>query len=145
MCVLASLAWACFLPLAWGADEAFTPPEERAILEAVEELQAARAEIATLKAALQKDAVLVDSLRVQIASLERLSAVQDRMLLTAEKLSGLQDKAISTYRDLAATSDLRAQRAEDRAERAETMAKWTGPIGVILGLAVAGAVALFAR
>lgn len=145
MCVLASLAWACFFPLAWGADEPFTPPEERAILEAIEELGAARAEIASLKVALTKDAVLIDSLRVQIASLERLSAIQDRMLVTAEKLSGLQEKAISTYRDLAATSDLRAQRADERADRAETMAKWTGPIGVILGLAVAGAVAFFAR
>jgi hypothetical protein len=141
--VLLSLAWG-WCP-AWAADEPFTPPEERAILEAVSELQAAREEIGTLKAALTKDAVLIDSLRVQITALERLSATQERMLATAEKLGGLQDRAVQTYRDLAAASDLRAERAEARAERAETIGKWAGPIGALMGIGLTVALAVFAR
>jgi hypothetical protein len=85
------------------------------------------------------------ALRQQIAALERVTTIQDLALAAADKLAAIQDRAIKVNRDLAASADLRAQRAEEKAERAETIGKWAGPIGLILGIAATAAVAVFAR
>ncbi len=142
------LAWGFFPSPARAADEGdppLAPAEERAALEAVEELGAARAEIDALKAAVQKDAVLVDSLRNQIAALERLSAVQDRMMAAADKLSAAQGRVIEAYEKMAAAERLRADRAETKAERLERWA-WAGPVvGILTTVIVGGLIAAFAR
>lgn len=141
---MASIVWASCPALA-ADDPSYSPIEERAILEAVEDLGALRVEASRLRAVIAADSALADALRQQIAALERVSTIQDQALAAADKLAAIQDRAVKVNRDLAAASDLRAQRADERADRAETVSKWTGPIGLILGIAATAAVAVFAR
>ncbi len=137
---LALLIFGQVLP-AWADDPALTPDEERQILEAVEELKAAREEIARLRAVLTKDQETIGALQVQVRALETLVGAQDKMLTGLMKISDAQGRLIGEYRQFAALAQDRADRAEAKAERLEKWALYGTVGGLVIGL-IGGALAV---
>jgi hypothetical protein len=128
---------------AWGAEPPLSVPEQREVLQALQELEAARVLIKDLNALVAKDAQTIAALQGQVDAIQHLTAAQDKILTSIEKVVDLQQQAVNTYRDLAAASDKRADENLRRAERAEGWVWKAGIGGFILGVIVgAGGVAL---
>lgn len=128
---------------ALAAEQPLTLPEQREVLQALQELEAARVLIVDLQALVNKDEATITALRGQVDAIQHLVDAQDKMLGAVNKVVDLQQQAVGTYRDLAAASDKRAEVNLARAERAESWVWKAGVIGFVAGfVSGAGAVAL---
>jgi len=128
---------------ALAAEPPLSIPEQREVLQALQELEAARVLITDLKALVSKDEATLAALQGQVDALQHLTAAQDRMLAAVEKVVDLQQQAVTTYRDIAAMADKRAEVNLARAERAEGWVWKAGIGGFIVGVITgAGALAL---
>lgn len=126
-----------------AAEPPLSIPEQREVLQALQELEAARVLITDLRALVAKDEATIGALEGQVDALEHLTAAQDKMLAAVGKVVDLQGKAVDTYRDLAASADKRAEVNLARAERAEGWVWKAGLIGFVAGFITgAGSVAL---
>jgi hypothetical protein len=130
--VLLCTAWGCWPRSARAADEdAFRPVEERAILSATLELEAAREVIRQQSALLAKDVEVIGSLQAENGALR--TAVSERAAENAalhQALAASEQKA-STAVKLAAAADERSTRLEGQLKTAR---KWMW-IGTGVGFA----------
>ncbi len=118
---------------ALAAEPTLSVPEQREILEALQELEAARVEIAEYKALVATDEKTIGKLQEQVDALQRLTEAQDKLITAATKVVPLLERAVERYEKLAAMADTRADENLKRAERAEAWV-WRGTIlGFVLG------------
>lgn len=122
------------------ADEPpLTPAEEREILAVVEELPAARQEIAALKDLARKDAETIAALQAQIKALEDLKAISARKEKALEELVFIKEKIAEGATKLAVGAEERRIKAEaeaaDQKARADKLEKW-GVWGTVGGLVI---------
>ena len=137
MFVLLCTAWGCWPRSVQAADEdAFRPPEERAILSAALELEAAREVIRQQTATLAKDQELVASLQAENGALR--TALSERTAEASalhQALQAAEQKAGAAVK-LAAAADERSTRLEAQLKTAQRW-MWIGTAGgFAAGLAV---------
>lgn len=134
---------AAFSGFALAAEPPLTVAEQREVLQALQELEAARVLIVDLRAVVAKDKQTIGALQGQVEALKQETLAKDKVLAADKVEKDLLNQAVGKYLAIASAADTRADVNLKRAERAERWV-WRAAIGgfVVGFIAGAGVVAV---